>query len=69
MRSVKIDRAMGFNAHGPEGLINGKAPGLPSRFKPHRKIYENIVAHCCDARRKLQSQPRRMMSIGQRMGK
>jgi len=38
MRSVKIDRAMRFNAHGPEGLIDGKAPGLPSRLKPHRKI-------------------------------
>lgn len=30
------------------------------------KSYENIVDHCCDAWRKLQSQPWRIMSIGLR---
>jgi putative transposase len=30
------------------------------------KSYEYIVAHCCDAWRKLDSQPWRIMSIGRR---
>lgn len=30
------------------------------------KSYEDIVAHCCDAWRKLESQPWRIMSIGRR---
>lgn len=30
------------------------------------KSYEDIVTHCCDASRKLESQPWRIMSIGRR---
>jgi hypothetical protein len=30
------------------------------------KSYDDIVAHCCDAWRKLESQPWRIMSIGRR---
>jgi putative transposase len=30
------------------------------------KSYEDIVDHCCDAWRKLESQPWRIMSIGHR---
>jgi transposase len=30
------------------------------------KSYNDIVAHCCDAWRKLESQPWRIMSIGRR---
>lgn len=31
------DRVMSFNVHGPEGLINGKAPGPPSRLNDHQR--------------------------------
>lgn len=43
MGSVQIGRVMCFNAHGPEGLINGKAPGLPSRLNNHQ--HENWLSN------------------------
>lgn len=46
--SVQIDRVMRFNAHGPQGLINGKAPGLPSRLNNHQ--HENWLSNRINTR-------------------
>jgi transposase len=68
------DWVMKFNAMGPDGLVDRKAPGRAPRLNgSHRaalaamfKSYEDILDHCCHAWNKLVDQPWSIMSIGMR---
>ena len=66
------DWVLHFNERGPDGLLNGKSPGQPSKLNDvqrqaiARKSYDDLVDHCCVAWNKLVNQPWRIMSIGLR---
>jgi len=64
-RQIIRDWVLKFNTDGPDGLIDRKAPGQPSRLnETHRTAL--AAAICCYAWNKLVAQPWTVISLGLR---